>query len=190
MKRIFNGFAIFLLAILVAVFGLKDIIIKNRIEKEMTKELGTKVEIYGVDYSIFKNFLEMKKIKIKNISFIEKVEANFNFSKILEKKIIVKNIEVKGLEFSRDRKEMTLKLGKLISGDVQKKLNEKKFKENVMPEAKSILKGWEIEVEKINLQVKLYEQEIGIKLGSASDSKIDFKKFVRFVKNNVIDEKN
>ena len=54
MKRVLQVVAVFILILVVAVFGLKDTIIKNVLEKELTKSIGTNVRIYGVDYSVFK----------------------------------------------------------------------------------------------------------------------------------------
>lgn len=190
MKKIFNVVAVFLLIFLVAIFGLKDTIIKSTIEKEMTKELGTNVEIYGVDYSIFKNFLELKKIEIEDTSSIEKVDAKLDFSDILNKRIEIENINVEGLEFHKNKVEMLLNLGKLTSEKAQSKLKNKTSEEKITSEENANHKGWNIEVDEIKIQSKLFEQDVTIKIGSFEDSKIDFKKFISFVKKNVIDEKN
>jgi len=190
MKKIFNMIAVFLLVFLVAIFGLKDTIIKNTIEKEMTKGLGANVKVYGVDYSIFKNFLELKKIEIEDIATIEKVDTNLDFSKIFNKQIQINKIDVKELEFSENKMEMLLKLGKLSSDKVKSKLAKKTSEENIKSEVSNNSKDWSIEVQEINIHSKLFEKNIDIKMKAPGDSKIDFKKFISFVKNNVIDEKN
>ncbi|MFK4785029.1 hypothetical protein [Fusobacterium sp. MFO224] len=189
MKKIFNVVAVFLLVFLIAIFGLKDTIIKNTIEKEMTKGLGVNVKVYGVDYSVFKNFLELKKIEIEDISTIEKVDAKLDFSEIFDKKIEISRIDVKGLEFSENKMDMLLKLGKLSSDKVNSKLEKRTSEENITSEVNKKSEDWSIDVGEINIQSKLFKQEIDIKIGGYEDSKIDFKKFIYFVKNNVIDEK-
>lgn len=175
---------------LIAIFGLKDTIIKSRIEKEMTKELGTNVKIYGVDYSIFKNFLELKKIEIEGISSIEKMDVKLKFSDILSKRIEIEDMDVKGLEFSMNKMETLLNLGKLTSEKVQSKLENKTLDNQITSTEEKNSDKWIIEIDKIKIQSKLFNENIAIKMNSSDDSKIDFRKFVDFVKKNVIDEKN
>lgn len=190
MKKIFNMVSVFFLVFLIAIFGLKDTIIKSRIEKEMTKELGTNVRIYGVDYSIFKNFLELKKIEIEDISSIEKMDIKLNFSDILSKRIKIKDINVQGLEFSEDKVETLLNLGKLTSEKVQSKLENKTSDNQITSTGEKNSDKWIIEIDKIEIQAKLFNENINVKMNSSDDSKIDFRKFIDFVKKNVIDEKN
>ena len=85
--------------------------------------------------------------------------------------------------------DMLLKLGKLSSDKVNSKLEKRTSEENITSEVNKKSEDWSIDVGEINIQSKLFKQEIDIKIGGYEDSKIDFKKFIYFVKNNVIDEK-
>lgn len=185
MKKILNGIAVVGLFLVIAFFGLKDVIIKNIIEKEMTKALETKVQVYGVDYSVFKNFLELKKITIEDVATIEKIDTQFNFSKILSKNIQVKEIDVKNLEFIKDKTKIALKVARLTNDKAREKV--KKYSESTEEKIKSSNNDWKVEVEKINLGVTIFNQEIVLKFDNQRTKKIDLMKFIDYIKKNIVD---
>ena len=113
MRKLLQGITVFFMVLVVAFFGLKDVVIKNILEKELTNSLGTKVRIYGVDYSIFKELLELKGIGIeskendaRDIIYIENITTKLNYKELFNKKIKVDSVDIKNisLDVETDRK--------------------------------------------------------------------------------------
>lgn len=104
MKRALQVIAVFILILVVAVFGLKDTIIKNVLEKELTKSIGTNVRIYGVDYSVFKEKLDLKGIGIESLENdavdivqIGKISTKLNYKELFNKKVRLNRVDIKDI---------------------------------------------------------------------------------------------
>lgn len=115
MKKLLQGIIVFLMVFVVGFFGLKDTIIKNVLEKELTKSLGTPVRIYGVDYSIFKELLELKGVGIESrendaydVVHIGNITTKLNYKEFLNKKLRADKIDIKNIGFNvkTDRKNV------------------------------------------------------------------------------------
>lgn len=115
MKKVLHGIIIFLMFLAVAFFGLKDTVIKNVLEKELTNSLGTNVRIYGVDYSVFKELLELKGVGVESrendaydIIHIGKITTKLNYKELFNKKIRVDGVDIKDVSFNMktDRKNV------------------------------------------------------------------------------------
>ena len=113
MRKLLHGIIAFLMVLAVAFFGLKDVVIKNILEKELTNSLGTKVRIYGVDYSVFKELLELKGVGIESkendafdIVHIGNITTKLNYKELFNKKIKVDRIDVENISINvkTDRK--------------------------------------------------------------------------------------
>lgn len=108
MKKIANKLITVIIVAGIGIFGLKDIIIQKVLEKEMSNALESKVRIYGVDYFIFKEKLELKGIGIESKEddsvdavFINRVATNIKLQEIFDKKIRLENLEIKDIELNK-----------------------------------------------------------------------------------------
>lgn len=115
MKKLLQGLVIFLMVLVVGFFGLKDTIIKNVLEKELTNSLGSTVRIYGVDYSVFKELLELKGVGVESkendaydIVNIGKITTKLNYKELFNKKIRVDRVDIKdiGINVKTNRKNV------------------------------------------------------------------------------------
>lgn len=113
MKKIVNGLIGITILAGVGVFGLKDMVIQKVLEKQMTEALESNVRIYGVDYFIFKEKLELKGIGIESKEdesidaiYINRVSTNIKLQQIFDKKIGLENLEIRDIELNKktDRK--------------------------------------------------------------------------------------
>lgn len=138
MKKIVNGLIFIIILIGIGIFGLKDIVIQKVLEKELSTSLESKVRIYGVDYYIFKEKLELKGIGIENKEdtsldaiYINRVTTNIKLKDIFNKKISLQNLEIKDIELNKKTKrentnpqirtsEMIVNERKIDQGDVQR----------------------------------------------------------------------
>ena len=103
------------MVLVVGFFGLKDTMIKRALEKELTNSLGTPVRIYGVDYSVFKELLELKGIGIESreneaydVVRIGNITTKFDYKEFLNKKLRADKIDIKDIAFNvkTDRKNI------------------------------------------------------------------------------------
>lgn len=111
LKKIVNGLIAVTILAGVGIFGLKDIVIQKVLEKELTNSLESKVRIYGVDYYIFKERLELKGIGVESKEddsldaiYVGKVTTNIKFKEIFNKKIALQNLEIKDIELNKKTK--------------------------------------------------------------------------------------
>lgn len=107
MKKLLQGIIVFLMAAAVGFFGLKDTIIKKVLEKELTNALGTNVRIYGVDYSVFKELLELKGVGIESrendaydIVNIGKVTTKLDYRELFNKKVRVDSVDIENIKLN------------------------------------------------------------------------------------------
>ena len=154
MKKILNGVIGVTILIGIGVFGLKDMVIQKVLEKEMSKALESNVRIYGVDYFIFKERLELKGIGIESKEdesidaiFINKVSTNIKLQQIFDKKIGLENLEIKDIELNKktDRKNT-----KPAIRTAQAELTNKKLSpEEVQKLTESFLVNYQYLIEKL-----------------------------------------
>lgn len=113
MKKLLQGIIVLLMVLVVGFFGLKDTIIKKGLEKTLINSLGTNVRIYGVDYSVFKELLELKGIGIESkendaydIVHIGNITTKLNYKELFNKKIRLNSVDIKdiGINVKTDRK--------------------------------------------------------------------------------------
>ena len=107
MKKLLQGIIVFLMAAAVGFFGLKDTIIKKVLEKELTNALGTNVRIYGVDYSVFKELLELKGVGIESrendaydIANIGKVTTKLDYRELFNKKVRLDSVDIENIKLN------------------------------------------------------------------------------------------
>lgn len=107
MKKLLQGIIVFLMAAAVGFFGLKDTIIKKVLEKELTNALGTNVRIYGVDYSVFKELLELKGVGIESrendaydIVNIGKVTTKLDYRELFNKKVRLDSVDIENIKLN------------------------------------------------------------------------------------------
>ena len=107
MKKLLQGIIVFLMVLVVGFFGLKDTIIKKVLEKELTNSLGTNVRIYGVDYSVFKELLELKGVGIESrendaydIVNIGKVTTKLNYKELFNKKVRLDSVDIENIKLN------------------------------------------------------------------------------------------
>lgn len=115
MKKIVNIVICFVILIVIGFFGLKDVFIKKMLEKELTNSLETKVRIYGVDYFVFKEKLELKGLGIESKEddsidaiYIKNISTNIKINELVNKKISLENLEIRDIELNKktDRKNV------------------------------------------------------------------------------------
>lgn len=104
MKRTLQILIAFIMILVIAIFGLKDTYIKKTLEKKLTVSLGTKVRIHGVDYSIFKEKLDLYGIGVESLENdaydivkIGEVSTKLNYKEIFNKKIKVDRVDIKNI---------------------------------------------------------------------------------------------
>ncbi len=107
MKKLLQGIIVFLIVAAVGFFGLKDTIIKKVLEKELTNALGTNVRIYGVDYSVFKELLELKGVGIESrendaydIVNIGKVTTKLDYRELFNKKVRLDSVDIENIKLN------------------------------------------------------------------------------------------
>ncbi len=107
MKKLLQGIIVFLMVAAVGFFGLKDTIIKKVLEKELTNALGTNVRIYGVDYSVFKELLELKGVGIESrendaydIVNIGKVTTKLDYRELFNKKVRLDSVDIENIKLN------------------------------------------------------------------------------------------
>lgn len=144
MKKILEVIVAFLMILVVAIFGLKDTIIKGALERELTNSFGTNVRIHGVDYSIFKEELDLKGIGIESLENdaydivrIGEIKTKLNYKELFNKKLRLNRVDVKDIALNvktdRENKKKPLlnqrqeiatsKENQLSDKDIQKILN-------------------------------------------------------------------
>ena len=140
MRKLLQGIIVFLMVLVVGFFGLKDTVIKKVLEKELTNSLGTPVRIYGVDYSVFKELLELKGVGIESkendaydIVHIGKITTKLNYKELFNKKIRVDSVNIENIDLNvkTDRKNVKqplLNARQEVTGTNTEKLSEAELK--------------------------------------------------------------
>ncbi len=109
MKKFLSYFALFVLILVVAFFGLKDMIIQKVLQKHLSESMKTNVRIYGVDYFVFKEKLLLKGIGVESLVnssldsiYIESIETNLKLSELINKKLFIESINIKNIELNKE----------------------------------------------------------------------------------------
>lgn len=139
MKKVVNGLIFIAILIGVVIFGLKDIAIQKVLEKELSTSLESKVRIYGVDYYIFKEKLELKGIGIENKDdtsldaiYINRVITNIKLKDIFNKKISLQNLEIKDIEIDKKTKRKNTNTSNQPVEETAMVVNERKISQEDM----------------------------------------------------------
>lgn len=139
MKKVVNGLMFIVILIGVVIFGLKDIAIQKVLEKELSASLESKVRIYGVDYYIFKEKLELKGIGIENKDdtsldaiYINRVTTNIKLKDIFNKKISLQNLEIKDIEIDKKTKRKNTNISNQQVEETAMVVNERKISQEDM----------------------------------------------------------
>lgn len=139
MKKVVNGLIFIAILIGVVIFGLKDIAIQKVLEKELSTSLESKVRIYGVDYYIFKEKLELKGIGIENKDdtsldaiYINRVTTNIKLKDIFNKKISLQNLEIKDIEIDKKTKRKNTNTSNQPVEETAMVVNERKISQEDM----------------------------------------------------------
>lgn len=134
MKKIVNGLIFIVILIGIGIFGLKDIVIQKVLEKELSNSLESNVRIYGVDYYIFKEKLELKGIGIENREdssldaiYVDRVTTNIKLKDIFNKKISLQNLEIKDIELNKKTKRKNINETKIQEEKSEMIINERKI---------------------------------------------------------------
>ena len=79
------------------------------LEKELTNSLGTNVRIYGVDYSVFKELLELKGVGIESrendaydIVNIGKITTKLNYKELFNKKVRLDSVDIENIKLNAE----------------------------------------------------------------------------------------
>jgi uncharacterized protein (TIGR03545 family) len=89
---------------------LVDGIVERTIEKMGTAAVGARVELAGTDVSLFPSGLELKRLQItnpdqpmKNAIEVARINLSFNTLHLFERKLVVEEMVLDGVEFNTDR---------------------------------------------------------------------------------------
>ncbi len=209
MKKLLQGIIVFLMVLVVGFFGLKDTVIKKVLEKELTNSLGTPVRIYGVDYSVFKELLELKGVGIESkqndaydIVNIGKITTKLNYKELFNKKVRVDSVDIKdiALNVKTNRKNVRqplLNARQEIAGTNTEKMSEEEIKalaSMILNNYEALIKISEKDVEKFNAARRLFltattpliDKYVDYKIGSVAEEYIfEIIKQYRALSNNI-----
>ena len=185
MKKLLQGMIVLIMLSVVAFFGLKDTIIKKVLEKELTTSLGTPVRIYGVDYSIFKELLELKGVGIESkenesydVVHIGNITTKLNYKEFLNKKLRADKIDIEDINFNVKTKRENTKISNLAEEKVVE-INNKKLSEQDLKEiSKVLLDSYELFVKSTQNKPENFERAKAIFLAGTTpilDKYIDYK---------------
>ena len=185
MKKLLQGMIVLIMLSVVAFFGLKDTIIKKVLEKELTTSLGTPVRIYGVDYSIFKELLELKGVGIESkenesydVVHIGNITTKLNYKEFLNKKLRADKIDIEDINFNVKTKRENTKISNLAE-EKEVEVNNKKLSEQDLKEiSKVLLDSYELFVKSTQNKPENFERAKAIFLAGTTpilDKYIDYK---------------
>lgn len=185
MKKLLQGMIVLIMLSVVAFFGLKDTIIKKVLEKELTTSLGTPVRIYGVDYSIFKELLELKGVGIESkenesydVVHIGNITTKLNYKEFLNKKLRADKIDIENINFNVKTERKNTKISNIAEEKVIE-INNKKLSEQDLKEiSKVLLDSYELFVKSTQNNPENFERAKAIFLAGTTpilDKYIDYK---------------
>lgn len=185
MKKLLQGMIVLIMLSVVAFFGLKDTIIKKVLEKELTTSLGTPVRIYGVDYSIFKELLELKGVGIESkenesydVVHIGNITTKLNYKEFLNKKLRADKIDIENINFNVKTERKNTKISNIAEEKVVE-INNKKLSEQDLKEiSKILLDSYELFVKSTQNNPENFERAKAIFLAGTTpilDKYIDYK---------------
>lgn len=185
MKKILQGIIIFLMVLVVGFFGLKDTIIKRVLEKELTNSLGTPVRIYGVDYSVFKELLELKGIGVESreneaydVVRIGNITTKFDYKEFLNKKLRADKIDIKDIAFNVKTDRKNTKTSIAQEENSVKTNTEKLSQDEIKAFAGIVLNNYELFVKSVQNNPERYERARAIFLAATTpviDKYVDYK---------------
>ena len=185
MKKILQGIIIFLMVLVVGFFGLKDTMIKRALEKELTNSLGTPVRIYGVDYSVFKELLELKGIGIESreneaydVVRIGNITTKFDYKEFLNKKLRADKIDIKDIAFNVKTDRKNTKTSAVQEENSVKTNTEKLSQDEIKAFAGILLNNYELFVKSVQNNPERYERARAIFLAATTpviDKYVDYK---------------
>lgn len=185
MKKILQGIIIFLMVLVVGFFGLKDTMIKRALEKELTNSLGTPVRIYGVDYSVFKELLELKGIGIESreneaydVVRIGNITTKFDYKEFLNKKLRADKIDIKDIAFNVKTDRKNTKTSAVQEENSVKINTEKLSQDEIKAFAGILLNNYELFVKSVQNNPERYERARAIFLAATTpviDKYVDYK---------------
>lgn len=185
MKKFLQGIIIFLMVLVVAFFGLKDTIIKKVLEKELTNSLGTPVRIYGVDYSVFKELLELKGIGIESrendaydIVHIGNINTKLNYKELFNKKVRLDSVDIINIELNKKTERKNKKQPLLNARQEIVVSNKKISDEDVKNIASLIVNSYESLMKVPQEDVERFNTAKGIFLATTTplvDKYVDYK---------------
>lgn len=185
MKKILQGIIIFLMVLVVGFFGLKDTMIKRALEKELTNSLGTPVRIYGVDYSVFKELLELKGIGIESreneaydVVRIGNITTKFDYKEFLNKKLRADKIDIKDIAFNVKTDRKNTKTSGVQEENSVKTNTEKLSQDEIKAFAGILLNNYELFVKSVQNNPERYERARAIFLAATTpviDKYVDYK---------------
>ena len=159
-KKILQGIIVFLMVLVVGFFGLKDTIIKKVLEKELTKSVGVPVRIYGVDYSVFKELLELKGVGVESrendaydIVNIGKITTKLNYKEFFNKKIRIDSVDIENIKINAETGRQKTKQP-LLNARQEVISNNKKMSDEDMKKLAAVL------VNNYELLLKVSENDI------------------------------
>ena len=185
MKKILQGTIIFLMVLVVGFFGLKDTIIKKVLEKELTNSFGTTVRIYGVDYSVFKEILELKGVGIESrendaydIVNIGKITTKLNYKELFNKKVRLDSIDIKNIDLNVKTDRKNTKQPLLNARQEVVATNKKMSDEDVKKIATVIVNNYDVLMKVSQEDTARFEAAKGIFLAATTpliDEYVDYK---------------
>lgn len=185
MKKLLQGMIVLIMLSVVAFFGLKDTIIKKVLEKELTTSLGTPVRIYGVDYSIFKELLELKGVGIESkenesydVVHIGNITTKLNYKEFLNKKLRADKIDIEDINFNVKTKRENTKISNLAEEKVVEVNNKKLSEQDLKEISKVLLDSYELFVKSTQNKPENFERAKAIFLAGTTpilDKYIDYK---------------
>lgn len=185
MKKLLQGMIVLIMLSVVAFFGLKDTIIKKVLEKELTTSLGTPVRIYGVDYSIFKELLELKGVGIESkenesydVVHIGNITTKLNYKEFLNKKLRADKIDIEDINFNVKTKRENKKISNLAEEKVVEVNNKKLSEQDLKEISKVLLDSYELFVKSTQNKPENFERAKAIFLAGTTpilDKYIDYK---------------
>ena len=158
--------------VMIIVFGFwylfVDGIVRRVIEKQATRAMGAKVEMGSADLTLFPAGLRVSRLQVtnpddpmKNAVEISKINLSLEAAHLLHRKIIIKEMELDGIQFNTPRKTSGALLSRTPARLVSKKEPKKAPKEKItfpafsVPDVTEILK--QEELESVNLAKSLQE---------------------------------
>ncbi len=185
MKKLLQGIIVFLMVLVVGFFGLKDTIIKRVLEKELTNSLGTNVRIYGVDYSVFKELLELKGVGIESrendaydIVNIGKITTKLNYKELFNKKVRLDSVDIENIKLNAETDRKNTKQPLLNAR--QEVINDKKnlSDEEIKKLASVIVNNYEILMKVSENDIERFNRARGVFLAATApviDQYVDHK---------------